>query len=117
MAELLTAQALFTLLMLVLLQAVLGFDNLLYIAIESNKVGDEQDAGWRVPDKFEWIAGEQNDAVSVFVIAERCFGARRVDDACVGDSVALLCAVAMLQMNSVAGLCVFKPAEVGVAVS
>jgi len=43
-AELLTAQALFTLLMLVLLQAVLGFDNLLYIAIESNKVGDEKDA-------------------------------------------------------------------------
>jgi len=27
-----------------LLQAVLGFDNLLYIAIESNKVGDEKDA-------------------------------------------------------------------------
>ena len=44
MAELLTAQALFTLLMLILLQAVLGFDNLLYIAIESNKVGDEEDA-------------------------------------------------------------------------
>jgi len=43
-AELLTVQALFTLLMLILLQAVLGFDNLLYIAIESNKVGDEQDA-------------------------------------------------------------------------
>ena len=44
MAELLTVQALFTLFMLVLLQAVLGFDNLLYIAIESNKVGDEKDA-------------------------------------------------------------------------
>ncbi len=44
MAEILTAQALFTLLMLILLQAVLGFDNLLYIAIESNKVGDEADA-------------------------------------------------------------------------
>jgi len=43
-AELLTAQALFTLLMLVLLQAVLGFDNLLYIAIESNKVGNPNDA-------------------------------------------------------------------------
>jgi len=43
-AELLTVQALFTLVMLVLLQAVLGFDNLLYIAIESNKVGDEDDA-------------------------------------------------------------------------
>lgn len=44
MAELLTAQALFTLLMLILLQAVLGFDNLLYIAIESNKVGNDKDA-------------------------------------------------------------------------
>jgi len=43
-AELLTVQALFTLFMLILLQAVLGFDNLLYIAIESNKVGDEEDA-------------------------------------------------------------------------
>ena len=40
MAELLTLEALFTLFMLILLQAVLGFDNLLYIAIESNKVGD-----------------------------------------------------------------------------
>lgn len=44
MAELLTLQSLFTLFMLVLLQAVLGFDNLLYIAIESNKVGDPNDA-------------------------------------------------------------------------
>jgi len=43
-AELLTAQALFTLFMLILLQAVLGFDNLLYIAIESNKVGNPADA-------------------------------------------------------------------------
>lgn len=44
MADLFTLQNLFTLLMLVLLQAVLGFDNLLYIAIESNKVGNAQDA-------------------------------------------------------------------------
>lgn len=44
MAELLTLEAFFTLFMLILLQAVLGFDNLLYIAIESNKVGDPQDA-------------------------------------------------------------------------
>jgi len=43
-AELFTIEALFTLMMLVLLQAVLGFDNLLYIAIESNKVGDPKDA-------------------------------------------------------------------------
>ena len=39
-----TLSALFTLLMLILLQAVLGFDNLLYIAIESNKVGNPKDA-------------------------------------------------------------------------
>lgn len=44
MAELLTIESLFTLFMLILLQAVLGFDNLLYIAIESNKVGDPKDA-------------------------------------------------------------------------
>ena len=44
MAELFTLPNLFTLFMLVLLQAVLGFDNLLYIAIESNKVGDPKDA-------------------------------------------------------------------------
>jgi len=43
-AELFTVNALFTLFMLILLQAVLGFDNLLYIAIESNKVGNEADA-------------------------------------------------------------------------
>jgi len=39
-----TLESMFTLFMLVLLQAVLGFDNLLYIAIESNKVGNEADA-------------------------------------------------------------------------
>jgi len=39
-----TLEGMFTLFMLVLLQAVLGFDNLLYIAIESNKVGNEADA-------------------------------------------------------------------------
>ena len=44
MAELLTIESLFTLMMLILLQAVLGFDNLLYIAIESNKVGDPEKA-------------------------------------------------------------------------
>jgi len=44
LAEYLTLQALFTLFMLILLQAVLGFDNLLYIAIESSKVGNEKDA-------------------------------------------------------------------------
>ena len=38
MLELLTLENLFTLLMLVLLQAVLGFDNLLYISIESKRV-------------------------------------------------------------------------------
>lgn len=44
LAEIFTIEALFTLFMLFLLQAVLGFDNLLYIAIESNKVGDPKDA-------------------------------------------------------------------------
>ncbi len=39
-----TLESMFTLFMLILLQAVLGFDNLLYIAIESNKVGNEEDA-------------------------------------------------------------------------
>lgn len=39
MADLFTIPNMLTLLMLILLQAVLGFDNLLYIAIESNKVG------------------------------------------------------------------------------
>ncbi|NOQ73696.1 MAG: tellurium resistance protein TerC [Crocinitomix sp.] len=37
MADLFTVENLFTLLMLVLLQAVLGFDNLLYISLESKK--------------------------------------------------------------------------------
>ena len=38
MLELFTAENFFTLLMLILLQAVLGFDNLLYISIESKRV-------------------------------------------------------------------------------
>ena len=41
MAEYFNVESLFTLFMLILLQAVLGFDNLLYIAIESNKVGEK----------------------------------------------------------------------------
>ena len=44
MGDLLTIEAFLTLFMLILLQAVLGFDNLLYIAIESNKVGNAKDA-------------------------------------------------------------------------
>lgn len=44
MADLFTLSSLFTLVMLILLQAVLGFDNLLYIVIESNKVGDPKSA-------------------------------------------------------------------------
>ena len=43
-AQLFTLQSLGTLFMLILLQAVLGFDNLLYIAIESSKVGDPKKA-------------------------------------------------------------------------
>ena len=41
MAEVFSVSGLFTLLMLILLQAVLGFDNLLYISIESKRVGEE----------------------------------------------------------------------------
>jgi predicted tellurium resistance membrane protein TerC len=41
MVELISLESFFTLLMLIMLQAVLGFDNLLYIAIESNKVAPE----------------------------------------------------------------------------
>ena len=42
MAELFTVENFFTLLMLVFLQAVLGFDNLLYISIESKRVEPEK---------------------------------------------------------------------------
>jgi predicted tellurium resistance membrane protein TerC len=44
MAEFFSLDTLFTLAMLVLLQAVLGFDNLLYIALESQRVAPEQQA-------------------------------------------------------------------------
>ena len=44
MAEILTLENLFTLLMLVLLQAVLGFDNLLYISLESQRAPEEKRA-------------------------------------------------------------------------
>ena len=42
MADLFTLENLFTLFMLILLQAVLGFDNLLYISIESRRVPAER---------------------------------------------------------------------------
>lgn len=45
--EILTLENLFTLLMLTLLQAVLGFDNLLYISLESKRVPLEQQAKLR----------------------------------------------------------------------
>lgn len=44
MADLLTIENLFTLVMLVLLQAVLGFDNLLYISLESQRAPVESQA-------------------------------------------------------------------------
>ncbi|MGV6801546.1 MAG: TerC family protein [bacterium] len=47
MAELLSLENLFTLMMLIMLQAVLGFDNLLYISIESRRVSD--------PAKQKWV--------------------------------------------------------------
>jgi len=42
MMELLTMENLFTLVMLVFLQAVLGFDNLLYISLESKRVPEDK---------------------------------------------------------------------------
>lgn len=42
MESLLSLENIFTLLMLILLQAVLGFDNLLYISIESGRVAEER---------------------------------------------------------------------------
>jgi len=42
LAELFTFASLFTLIMLIILQAVLGFDNLLYISIESRRVEESQ---------------------------------------------------------------------------
>ncbi|MEL6569199.1 MAG: tellurium resistance protein TerC, partial [Pseudomonadota bacterium] len=41
LAEVFSVSGLFTLLMLLMLQAVLGFDNLLYISIESKRTGPE----------------------------------------------------------------------------
>lgn len=45
--DLFTIDALFTLLMLIFLQAVLGFDNLLYISIESKRVEESKQSGVR----------------------------------------------------------------------
>lgn len=42
LSEVFSVSGLFTLLMLLLLQAVLGFDNLLYISIESKRVGSDK---------------------------------------------------------------------------
>ena len=44
MADLINLENLFTLAMLILLQAVLGFDNLLYISIESKRVAPQSQA-------------------------------------------------------------------------
>ncbi|HSG96060.1 MAG TPA: tellurium resistance protein TerC, partial [Afifellaceae bacterium] len=44
MADLINLENLFTLAMLILLQAVLGFDNLLYISIESKRVAPQHQA-------------------------------------------------------------------------
>ena len=44
MADLFTIENLFTLAMLIILQAVLGFDNLLYIALESKRVAPAEQA-------------------------------------------------------------------------
>lgn len=47
MADLFTIENLFILLMLVLLQAVLGFDNLLYICLESQRAPREKQSSVR----------------------------------------------------------------------
>jgi predicted tellurium resistance membrane protein TerC len=47
-SELFQIEHLFTLLMLILLQAVLGFDNLLYISLESKKAPKEDQRGVRI---------------------------------------------------------------------
>jgi len=47
-SELFQIEHLFTLLMLILLQAVLGFDNLLYISLESKKAPKEAQKGVRI---------------------------------------------------------------------
>lgn len=47
MEALFTLDSLFTLLMLILLQVVLGFDNLLYISLESKKAPQEKQSGVR----------------------------------------------------------------------
>ena len=46
MGEFLTIGNLMTLVMLILLQAVLGFDNLLYISIESKRVSKRPSGVW-----------------------------------------------------------------------
>ena len=47
MADIMTLENFFTLMMLVLLQAVLGFDNLLYISLESKRVSKDKQQGVR----------------------------------------------------------------------
>src|SRR6056297_2024328 len=47
MGDLLTLSNFFTLMMLILLQAVLGFDNLLYISIESKRVDSAKQSSVR----------------------------------------------------------------------
>lgn len=69
-AEVFSVSGFFTLLMLLLLQAVLGFDNLLYISIESKRVG-EQDA----PKVRQWgIAIAVALRVILLVIIVNLFG-------------------------------------------
>ena len=58
MAEVFSVSGLFTLLMLILLQAVLGFDNLLYISIESKRVGEE---GGKASMVRHWPCGLVSD--------------------------------------------------------
>lgn len=69
-AEVFSASGFFTLMMLLLLQAVLGFDNLLYISIESKRVG-EKDA----PKVRQWgIAIAVALRVILLVVIVNLFG-------------------------------------------
>ncbi|MEM8616003.1 MAG: tellurium resistance protein TerC [Pseudomonadota bacterium] len=70
-AEVFSLSGLFTLLMLLLLQAVLGFDNLLYISIESKRVGEA-----KAPTVRRWgIAIAVALRIVLLVIIVALFGA------------------------------------------
>ena len=85
--RLFSVQGIFTLGMLILLQAVLGFDNLLYISIESKRVPEDQQSMVRrlgiglaiafrigllflVVNLIEWVEDPFHSITSDFISAE-----------------------------------------------